>query len=97
MKLRLEAAFKRSITYNFTDDAQIEDIYMEHAKKYEFGDITWYPSKHTAAYRYDNRVPFTAAGDGTYDFIGFQSNSVVVAKTIRATGNHVFFHSLLLL
>ncbi|TQD69857.1 hypothetical protein C1H46_044609 [Malus baccata] len=41
VKLRLEAAFKRSITYNFTDDAQIEDIYMEHAKKYEFGDITW--------------------------------------------------------
>lgn len=90
MKLRLEPAFKRSIAYNFTDDAQIEDIYMDHAQKYEFGDITWYPSKHTAAYRYDNRLPLTASGDGTYDFLGFQSNSVVVSKTIRLTGDDAF-------
>lgn len=92
MKLSLEPGFKRSITYNFTDDAQIEDIYMDHAKKYEFADITWYPSKHTAAYRYDYRIPLSVSGDATYDFLGFQSNSILVTKTIRATGKQTFFH-----
>ncbi|XP_008220057.1 PREDICTED: L-gulonolactone oxidase 3 [Prunus mume] len=85
VKLSLEPRFKRSIAYDFTDDAQIENIYMDHAKKYEFADITWYPSKHTAAYRYDNRVPLNASGDGTYDFLGFQSNSILISKSIRAT------------
>ncbi|PQQ00512.1 L-gulonolactone oxidase 3 [Prunus yedoensis var. nudiflora] len=43
------------------------------------------PSKHTSAYRYDNRVPLNASGDGTYDFLGFQSNSILISKSIRAT------------
>ncbi|GAB4854300.1 L-gulonolactone oxidase 3 [Ancistrocladus abbreviatus] len=81
----LEPAFKRSITYNFTDDGSIEDEFMEHAKKYEFGDIQWYPSRHTAVYRYDNRVPLDTPGDGLYDFIGFQSQAVLVTHTVRAT------------
>ncbi|KAI6680039.1 hypothetical protein NL676_033920 [Syzygium grande] len=85
VKFSLEGGFKRSITYNFTDDAQIEEIYRDHAMKYEFADITWYPSKHTAVYRYDNRVPLNTSGDGVYDFLGFQSNSVVVSKSVRAT------------
>ncbi|KAK4388849.1 L-gulonolactone oxidase 3 [Sesamum angolense] len=41
--LSLERGFKRSITLNFTNDNGIEDEFMEHAKKYEFGDIQWYP------------------------------------------------------
>lgn len=85
--MSLEKGFKRSVTYNFTDDSKVEDIFMDQAKKYEFADITWYPSKHTAVYRYDNRVPLDARGDGTYDFIGFQPNSILVSKTIRAAGN----------
>ncbi|PQM34224.1 L-gulonolactone oxidase 3 [Prunus yedoensis var. nudiflora] len=35
--------------------------------------------------RYDNRVPLNASGDGTYDFLGFQSNSILISKSIRAT------------
>lgn len=89
MKLSLEKGFKRSITYDFTDDDQIEDKYMVHGKKYEFADITWYPSKHTAAYRYDNRVPLNASGDGVYDFLGFQANPILVSKSVRASGNNV--------
>ncbi|KAI6680036.1 hypothetical protein NL676_033917 [Syzygium grande] len=87
VKFSLEGGFKRSITYNFTDDARMEEIYRDHAMKYEFADITWYPSKHTAVYRYDNRVPLNTSGDGVYDFLGFQSNSVVVSKSARATEN----------
>ncbi|POO03957.1 L-gulonolactone oxidase [Trema orientale] len=85
VKFSLEKGFKRSITYNFTDDAGIEDTFMDHGKKYEFGDITWYPSRYTAVYRYDNRVPLNASGDGTFDFLGFQPNSIVISKTIRST------------
>ncbi|KDP34196.1 hypothetical protein JCGZ_07767 [Jatropha curcas] len=85
VKLSLEQAFKRSITYNFTDDGNIEDMIINHGKKYEFGDITWYPSRHTAVYRYDSRVPLNASGDGVFDFLGFQSNSIVVSQTTRAT------------
>lgn len=86
MKLSLEQAFKRSITYNFTGDAGIEDIFMDHAKKYEFADITWYPSRHKAVYRYDDRVPLNASGDGVFDFLGFQSNLILVSKSTRAAG-----------
>lgn len=86
MKLSLEPAFKRSITYNFTDDAHIEDMIIDHGKKYEFGDITWYPSRKTAVYRYDFRVPVNLSGDGAFDFLGFQSNSILVSKSTRAAG-----------
>ncbi|XP_023737860.1 L-gulonolactone oxidase 3 [Lactuca sativa] len=83
--LSLVKGFKRSITFNFTDDGGLEDAFMSHAKAHEFGDITWYPSKHTAVYRYDDRVPMTTKGDGTNDFLGFQSNLIVVSKSTRAT------------
>ncbi|KAF2282615.1 hypothetical protein GH714_043738 [Hevea brasiliensis] len=53
-------------------------------EKYEFGDITWYPSRKTAVYRYDFRVPLTASGNGEFDFLGFQSNSIVVSQSTRA-------------
>jgi L-gulonolactone oxidase len=88
--LSLERGFKRSITYNFTSDAQFEDEFMEHAKKHEFADITWYPSKRRAVYRYDDRVPLNVSGNGVYDFIGFQPTSMVISKSIRATGNFNF-------
>ncbi|XP_074276512.1 L-gulonolactone oxidase 3 [Silene latifolia] len=82
--ISLEPAFKRSITYNFSKDQDIENEYMKHGNKYEFGDIVWYPSKHTAVYRYDNRVPFNTSGDGVYDFLGFQSQSILVSSATRS-------------
>ncbi|XP_065851576.1 L-gulonolactone oxidase 3 [Euphorbia lathyris] len=84
VKLSLEPAFKRIITYNFTNDDHIEDMFIDHGKEYEFGDITWYPSRHTAVYRYDKRVPLDVNGDGVFDFIGFQDNSIVVSQSTRA-------------
>ncbi|XP_054788984.1 L-gulonolactone oxidase 3-like, partial [Prosopis cineraria] len=83
VKLLIKHRFKRSATYNFKDDVHMEDLYLEHANKYEFADITWYPSKHTAVYRYDSRVPLNVSGDGVYDFIGFQPNSILVSKSVR--------------
>uniref|UniRef100_A0A7C9E0L7 Uncharacterized protein n=1 Tax=Opuntia streptacantha TaxID=393608 RepID=A0A7C9E0L7_OPUST len=86
VKFKLEGAFKRSITLNFTKDEGIEDEYMEHGKKYEFGDIGWYPSAYTAVYRYDQRLPLTTSGDAVNDFLGFQSQSVLVSSATRAIG-----------
>lgn len=90
MKLRVEAGFKRSITNDFTDDANLEDEFVEHAERHEFADITWYPSKRTAVYRHDDRVPLNTSGDGINDFLGFQSNSIVASKAIRASGTPSF-------
>lgn len=88
--LSLEREFKRSVTFNFTKDDGIEAEFMEHGKKYEFGDIQWYPSRHTAVYRYDDRVSMDISGDGLNDFIGFQSNSAIVAGTVRTSGELQF-------
>jgi L-gulonolactone oxidase len=85
--LSVERGFKRSVTYNFTSDEEFEEELMDHARKHEFGDITWYPSKHKAVYRYDDRVPINVSGNGVYDFIGFQSTSILISKSIRAAGN----------
>ncbi|XP_057959905.1 L-gulonolactone oxidase 3 [Malania oleifera] len=85
VKLSLEPGFKRSITNNFTDDAHIEEEFMGHAHKHEFADITWYPSRHTAVYRYDDRVSSTTRGDGVNDFIGFQSNPILASVAVRAS------------
>ena len=91
----MEKGFKRSITFNFTDDIALEDAFMSHAKTHEFGDITWYPSKHAAVYRHDDRVSINTKGDGTNDFLGFQSNLIVVSKSTRASGIYNFSHLLL--
>ncbi|KAK4338034.1 hypothetical protein RND71_042521 [Anisodus tanguticus] len=50
----------------------------------EFGDIQWYPSRHLACmYGYDNRVPLDTSGGGVNDFLGFQSNPILLSKYIR--------------
>ncbi|KAJ4958699.1 hypothetical protein NE237_025810 [Protea cynaroides] len=85
VKLSIEQRFKRSITFNFSDDAQFEDEFVDHARRHEFADITWYASRHTAVYRYDDRVPLNNTGDGVYDFIGFRANLVMVSTTLRAS------------
>ncbi|CAM8898012.1 unnamed protein product [Rhodiola kirilowii] len=85
VKLSLEPGFKRSIAFNFTDDSSFENEFSDHAKRHEFADITWYPSRKTAVYRYDDRVSLNAEGDGINDFLGFQSNSVLVSKGVRFT------------
>ncbi|KAJ8526586.1 hypothetical protein K7X08_029063 [Anisodus acutangulus] len=82
---QLEPAFKRSVRFNFTNDSHIEDEIIKHARQNEFGDIQWYPSRHTAVYKYDNRVPLDTSGGGVNDFLGFQSNPILLSKSVRAT------------
>lgn len=86
MTLSLEPRFKRSIRYSYEDDSSFQDEFLDLAQKHEFADITWYPSQHKAVYRYDDRVPLNSSGDGVNDFLGFQTNLIVVSTTFRATG-----------
>ncbi|OAY84089.1 L-gulonolactone oxidase 3 [Ananas comosus] len=81
----LEPRFKRSITYRFQDNSSFEDEFTDLARSHEFADITWYPSQHTAVYRLDDRVPINTSGNGVNDFIGFQSNPILVSTAVRAT------------
>ncbi|CAL9152301.1 unnamed protein product [Musa hybrid cultivar] len=83
--LSLEPSFKRSITYSFHDDASFQDRLLDVARKHEFADLTWFPSQHKVAFRFDDRVPSNASGDGINDFIGFQPNLMAVCAAIRAT------------
>ncbi|XVE53726.1 hypothetical protein DITRI_Ditri03aG0025600 [Diplodiscus trichospermus] len=84
VKFSVDRGFKRSITFNPTTDSMIENEFQEHAKKYEFADITWHPSRHIAVYRYDNRVSMDTPGDGINDFIDMQPNSIVFSQSARA-------------
>ncbi|XXG48047.1 hypothetical protein AAC387_Pa02g2587 [Persea americana] len=85
VSLSLEPGFKRSITYLFKSDESLEEEFMNHAKKHEFGDITWYPSQNQTVYRNDDRVPLNSSGDGTNDFLGFQSTLILVSSAVRST------------
>ncbi|KAI3867089.1 hypothetical protein MKW92_043940 [Papaver armeniacum] len=85
VKLSLEPGFKRSITNVYSNDSHFEDEFMDLAKKHEFADITWNPSKHAVIYRQDDRVPLNSSGDGINDYIGFQSNLILISKTVRSS------------
>ncbi|KAI3951405.1 hypothetical protein MKW92_022996 [Papaver armeniacum] len=84
-KLSLGPGFKRSITNIYSNDRHFEDEFMDLAKKHEFADITWNPSKHAVIYRQDDRVPLNSSGDGINDYIGFQSNLILISKTVRSS------------
>lgn len=90
VSLSLEPGFKRSITYLFKSDGSLEEEFMDHAKKHEFGDITWYPSQNQTVYRNDDRVPLNSSGDGTNDFLGFQSTLILVSSAVRSAGASFF-------
>ncbi|PIA42722.1 hypothetical protein AQUCO_02000286v1 [Aquilegia coerulea] len=85
VKLSLEPGFKRSITNIYNNDTTFEDEFIEIAKQHEYADINWYPSRHIAVYRNDDRVPLNSSGDGINDFIGFQANLILVSESVRAT------------
>lgn len=84
VKLQLEPLFKRSITNEVLDDADMEERILQFAFAHEFGDVVWHPSQHTAVYRKDNRVSENAFGDGVNDFIGFRPIDVLVVEASRA-------------
>ncbi|XP_020518302.1 L-gulonolactone oxidase 3 isoform X2 [Amborella trichopoda] len=85
VKLSLEPVFKRSVTNLYKDDTLLEEEFMDHAKKHEFADITWYPSQKKVVYKSDDRVPLNTCGNGVNDFLGFRPNGALVSAAVRST------------
>ncbi|XP_030487775.2 probable L-gulonolactone oxidase 6 [Cannabis sativa] len=82
---KLEALFKRSISYVSKDDSNLGDEIGSFGRKHEFADITWYPAQQKVVYRVDDRVSSNTSGNGLYDFIPFRSSPSVVLALARLT------------
>ncbi|KAI3891109.1 hypothetical protein MKW98_007414 [Papaver atlanticum] len=82
--LRLDPMFKRSITMYQSDDSDLAEQAVSFGKKYEFADITWYPSQQKAVYRIDDRVSSNVSGNGLNNFIGFRSTPSLLMAIIRS-------------
>ncbi|KAF4366506.1 hypothetical protein F8388_003744 [Cannabis sativa] len=82
---KLEALFKRSISYVSKDDSNLGDEIGSFGRKHEFADITWYPAQQKVFYRVDDRVSSNTSGNGLYDFIPFRSSPSVVLALARLT------------
>ncbi|CAJ1950521.1 unnamed protein product [Sphenostylis stenocarpa] len=83
--LKLEAIFKRSITYVAKDDSDLGEQVASFGHAHEFADITWYPSQHKAVYRVDDRVPNNTSGNGLYDFIPFRPVASLTLAVVRTS------------
>ncbi|CAN1309495.1 Probable L-gulonolactone oxidase 6 [Linum perenne] len=83
--LRLEPMFKKEVVFDSKSDTDLAVEAIEFGKKYEFGDISWYPFLGMAVYRMDKRCGVDVAGDGVCDFIPFRpidSEDMVAMRTI---------------
>lgn len=84
--MKLEALFKRSVTYVIKSDSNLGEKVVEFGRQHEFADFTWFPNQKRVAYRIDDRVSINKSGNGLNDFPGFRSSSALILATIRATG-----------
>uniref|UniRef100_A0A1J3HRH1 L-gulonolactone oxidase n=1 Tax=Noccaea caerulescens TaxID=107243 RepID=A0A1J3HRH1_NOCCA len=69
--VQLELMFKRSLTYMTIKDTDLVETIERHARRYEFADMTWYPSLGKLVYRMDERVSVNISGNGSYNSIFF--------------------------
>ncbi|CAA6657700.1 unnamed protein product [Spirodela intermedia] len=83
--LQLEPTFKRSVTNRVERDIGFERTISTFAAATEFGDIIWYPAQAKVTYRDDVRLPISASGEGTNDFIGFRPQPSLIMVGNRAT------------
>ncbi|KAL1568984.1 putative L-gulonolactone oxidase 6 [Salvia divinorum] len=83
--LKLEALFKRSVTYITKNDSDLGEDAVGLGRKHEFADFTWFPSQKRVIYRLDDRVPTNSSGNGLNNFPGFRSTSTLVLATLRST------------
>lgn len=81
--LKLEALFKRSLTYLTKEDSDLGDELISFGRKHEFADVTWYPSQQKVVYRIDDRVSINSSGNGLYDFTAFRSQLSAALTVVR--------------
>ncbi|KAL9176460.1 hypothetical protein ABFS82_02G179800 [Erythranthe guttata] len=87
--LKLEALFKRSVTYITKNDSSLGDeAAVSFGRAHEFADMIWHPSQKRVVYRIDDRVSITNASEasnGLNDFPGFRSTPSLVLLALRKT------------
>lgn len=87
--LKLEALFKRSVTYITKNDLNFGEDVVKFGRQHEFADFTWYPSQKQVIYRVDDRESINATGNGLNNNVGFRSTASLALATIRTTGKYV--------
>ncbi|CAN0889405.1 Probable L-gulonolactone oxidase 6 [Linum grandiflorum] len=70
--LKLEPLFKKKISFDSKSDEDLAEEVIGFGKKFEFGDINWYPFRGAAVYRMDRRCDVDVPGDGVCDYIPFR-------------------------
>ncbi|GLJ49583.1 hypothetical protein SUGI_1051650 [Cryptomeria japonica] len=60
----LEPIFKRSVSYSLEEDVGMEERIVGFVKKYEFGDVWWYPAHGEVIWGAIDRVSGDVDGDG---------------------------------
>ncbi|PWA71965.1 D-arabinono-1,4-lactone oxidase family protein [Artemisia annua] len=83
--LKLQPLFKRSITFETKDDADLSDQVATFGRQHEFADITWYPSQNRVVYRLDDRVSSDVSGNGHWEHPGFRAVPSLVVHLLRST------------
>ncbi|KAI3899897.1 hypothetical protein MKW92_006301 [Papaver armeniacum] len=84
LSLGVLGAISRSITNVYSNDSHFEDEFMDLAKKHEFADITWNPSKHAVIYRQDDRKALETSRNVNGKCL--MANTVVGYKKLVANG-----------
>lgn len=83
--VKLQAVFKRSVTFSVKDDSDLGDTLTSFGHLPEFADLTWYPNQRKAVYRLDDRVSSSVSGDGVDNFIPFRATPSLALALIRSS------------
>ncbi|CAN8248336.1 unnamed protein product [Cochlearia groenlandica] len=82
---KLQPMFKRSLTYDMTDDTDLGDQAETFGTKHEFADLLWLPSQGKVVYRIDDRVPVNVSGNGLFNFFPFRSQLSAALAVVRSS------------
>jgi FAD-dependent oxidoreductase len=79
----LQPLFKRSVTFETCDDADMAEKAAVWGGLFEFGDMAWLPQQRKVIYRNDSRVDVKSPGDGLNNYLGFRPNPSAALATAR--------------
>lgn len=83
--LQLRPLFKRSVTLEVKDDADLDVKIKAFSREYEFGDVRWLPSQRKVIYRLDKSVPLSTPGNGIATRFGGNRLSNLTAARKQGT------------
>ncbi|CAM0902411.1 unnamed protein product [Alopecurus aequalis] len=90
--LALQPLFKRSVTFETSDDKNLTEQAAVWGGVHEFGDMAWLPQQRKVIYRKDDRADVNSPGDGLNDYIGFRSTPTADLISTRAAEEDLVTH-----